>query len=208
MPAWLNDPIYYHNRGESTFSGESSQHGDFFGLDDLFTENPKVVKGMIEIFKYWIREFRIDGFRLDTVKHVNTEFWQQFTPAIIAYAREQGIPEFFVFGEVYDPNPEFLSLYTSEARLPAVLDFGFQGAVAGFIGSPKPTDDLKHFFEKDDYYTDADSDVYSLPTFIGNHDVGRIGFFIQGQVGGAGEEEMLRRSRLGHALMYFRAAYP
>ena len=208
VPAWLNDPIYYHNRGESTFSGESSQHGDFFGLDDLFTENPKVVKGMIEIFKYWIREFRIDGFRLDTVKHVNTEFWQQFTPAIIAYAREQGIPEFFVFGEVYDPNPEFLSLYTSEARLPAVLDFGFQGAVAGFIGSPKPTDDLKHFFEKDDYYTDADSDVYSLPTFIGNHDVGRIGFFIQGQVGGAGEEEMLRRSRLGHALMYFARGLP
>ena len=209
VPAWLNNPIYYHNRGESTFSGESSQHGDFFGLDDLSTENPKVVKGMIEIFKYWIREFRIDGFRLDTVKHVNTEFWQQFTPAIVAYAREQGIPEFFVFGEVYDPNPEFLSLYTTGARLPAVLDFGFQGAVAGFISAPKPTDDLKHFFEKDDYYTDADSDVYSLPTFIGNHDVGRIGFFIQGKVGGsADEEEMLKRSRLGHALMYFARGVP
>ena len=52
VPAWLNDPIYYHNRGESTFSGENSQYGDFFGLDDLFTENPKVVEGMIEILKY------------------------------------------------------------------------------------------------------------------------------------------------------------
>ena len=38
VPAWLNDPIRYHNRGESTFAGESSLDGDFAGLDDLLTE--------------------------------------------------------------------------------------------------------------------------------------------------------------------------
>ncbi|HEY5777585.1 MAG TPA: alpha-amylase family glycosyl hydrolase, partial [Terrimicrobiaceae bacterium] len=207
VPAWLNDPIYYHNRGDSTFSGENSQFGDFFGLDDLFTENPKVVEGMIEIFKYWIREFKIDGFRVDTVKHVNIEFWQQFAPAIIAYTHEQGIPQFFVFGEVYDATPEFLSIYTTEGRLPAVLDFGFQAAASSFVSEATPTENLKGFFEKDDFYTDADSDVYSLPTFVGNHDMGRIGFFIQrGQ--SANEDEMLRRSRLAHALMYFARGIP
>jgi hypothetical protein len=30
-PAWLNDPIYYHNRGDSTFEGESANYGDFSG---------------------------------------------------------------------------------------------------------------------------------------------------------------------------------
>ena len=30
-PSWLNDPIYYHNRGDSTFAGESSNYGDFGG---------------------------------------------------------------------------------------------------------------------------------------------------------------------------------
>jgi hypothetical protein len=39
-PDWLNDPTLYHNRGDSTFAGESSVYGDFFGLDDLFTEHP------------------------------------------------------------------------------------------------------------------------------------------------------------------------
>ncbi len=207
VPAWLNDPIYYHNRGDSTFSGENSLFGDFFGLDDLFTENPKVVEGMIEIFKYWIREFKIDGFRVDTVKHVNIEFWQQFAPAIIAYAHEQGIPQFFVFGEVYDATPEFLSIYTTKGRLPAVLDFGFQAAASGFVSEATPTDRLKGFFEKDDFYTDADSDAYSLPTFLGNHDMGRIGFFIQ-RGHSADEDEMLRRSRLAHALMYFARGIP
>ena len=42
-PDWLNDPIFYHNRGDSTFRGESSLHGAFVGLDDLFTEHPSVV---------------------------------------------------------------------------------------------------------------------------------------------------------------------
>ncbi len=30
------------------------------------------------------------------------------------------------------------------------------------------------YFESDDYYTDADSDVYTLPTFPGNRDMGRF----------------------------------
>ena len=69
-PAWLNNPIYYHNRGDSTFAGESAEYGDFIGLDDLFTERPEVEQGMEDIYKAWV-DFGIDGFRIDTAKHVN-----------------------------------------------------------------------------------------------------------------------------------------
>ena len=44
-PAWLNDVTLYHNRGDSTFSGENSLYGDFSGLDDLFTENSRSCAG-------------------------------------------------------------------------------------------------------------------------------------------------------------------
>ena len=40
VPSWLNDVTLYHNRGNTTFVGEDSYYGDFFGLDDLFTEHP------------------------------------------------------------------------------------------------------------------------------------------------------------------------
>ena len=63
-PAWLNDPVYYHNRGNSDWVGESALYGDFAGLDDLATENPEVIKGFIEIYGRWIDEFGIDGFRI------------------------------------------------------------------------------------------------------------------------------------------------
>ena len=71
VPAWLNDVRYYHNRGDTTFRGENSTMGDFVGLDDVYTENPRVVDGFIEIYASWIDKYGIDGFRIDTAKHVN-----------------------------------------------------------------------------------------------------------------------------------------
>src|ERR1035438_841596 len=73
---WMNDVTLYHNRGNSTFKGESSLHGDFVGLDDVFTENPAVVRGFISVYSRWIEQYGIDGYRIETGKHVNMEFWQ------------------------------------------------------------------------------------------------------------------------------------
>ncbi|HET6967119.1 MAG TPA: alpha-amylase family glycosyl hydrolase, partial [Ornithinibacter sp.] len=91
VPGWLNDPTMYHNRGTSTFSGENSEYGDFpsgnrSALDDLWTERPQVVQGMIDIYKTWVDEAGVDGFRIDTVKHVNMDFWKQFAPALKGHA--------------------------------------------------------------------------------------------------------------------------
>ena len=190
-PAWLNNPIYYHNRGDSTFAGESSQYGDFIGLDDLFTERPEVLHGMEDIYKAWV-DLGIDGFRIDTAKHVNTEFWQEFAPAMLAEAHDVGTAKFFMFGEVFDADPAFQSIYSTEAKLPATLDFGFQqNAVA--VANGGATTYLSTLFAGDDYYTDTDSNAYDLPTFLGNHDMGRIGRFVDGS---------LQRDQLAHALMY------
>ncbi|WP_245916418.1 alpha-amylase family glycosyl hydrolase [Nocardioides gansuensis] len=200
VPAWLNDPRRYHNRGDSTFAGESSTYGDFVGLDDLFTEQPQVVDGMVDIYKTWV-DFGIDGFRIDTVKHVNTEFWQEFAPAIRQHARSIGNDDFFAFGEVYDASAASMSTYTTEGRLDATLDFGFQSSGTGFAKGA-PTTRLRDFFAADDHYTDTDSNAYSLPTFLGNHDMGRIGMLLQG----AGD--VLERDRLAHALMYLTRGQP
>ena len=202
-PAWLNDPTNYHNRGDSTFAGESSTYGDFVGLDDLFTEKPEVVDGMTDIYKSWV-DFGIDGFRIDTVKHVNMEFWQEFAPAIAEEARRVGNDDFFAFGEVYEADPKVMSTYTTTGRLDATLDFGFQSAGVGFAQG-RPTTGLRDFFAGDDYYTDTDSNAYAAPTFLGNHDMGRVGTFL---AGGAGGDELLRRDRLAHTLMYLTRGQP
>jgi alpha-amylase len=208
VPSWLNDVTLYHNRGNTTFTSEDSYYGDFFGLDDLFTEHPTVVNGMIEIYKTWIRELDIDGFRIDTMKHVNDEFWQKFGPEVLAYAKSQGKSEFFMFGEVFDLSRPFTSTFTTRDTMQAVLDFPFQDAARNFASKGAPTSQLGTFFRYDDWYTDADSNVYQLPTFLGNHDMGRIGFFVKDDNSGATENELLARDRLAHELMYFSRGNP
>jgi alpha-amylase len=209
VPAWLNDVSVYHNRGDTTFTGENSQYGDFFGLDDLFTENPKVVNGMIDIYETWIRDFHIDGFRMDTMKHVDDAFWQKFAPAIQSYAASQGIPDFYMFGEVAeDFSRPITSHYMVHDSVQGVLDFPFQTAATAFAAGSAPTDQLRDFFVNDDWYTDGDSNVYNLPTFLGNHDRGRIGMFVRNTNPGASEAELLKRDELAHELMYFSRGDP
>ncbi len=200
-PAWLNDPALYHNRGDSTFSGESTEYGDFFGLDDLMTEHPAVVAGMKRIFTSWIDTLGIDGYRVDTVKHVNTEFWQALAPHVKRYAEQRGKKDFFVFGEVFDADPAVTSRYTTTGRMQAALDFPFQSGAAAFL-SGRGSARLGEVLVDDDRYTDADSNASSLPTFLGNHDLGRIAWQVRRDRPGISEAELLRRLELGNALMH------
>lgn len=209
VPYWLNDPRYYHNRGNSHWEGESALYGDFAGLDDIFTEHPRVVEGMIDIFKTWISDFRIDGFRVDTAKHVNDEFWQQFVPAIQAHAKAEGINDFYIFGEVYGFDPEFLGRYTTDAKFPAVLDFAFQRTAQRVIAEDKAPVLLKELFDKDHHYQGDPRGANILPTFLGNHDMGRIGHFLQMHQGNiASDEDLLNRAKLAYTLLFFSRGIP
>jgi glycosidase len=213
VPAWLNDTTLYHNRGDTTFTGENSQYGDFFGLDDLFTENPKVVNGMIDIYRTWVGDFGIDGFRIDTMKHVNDEFWQAFSPGILRYAHRHGKPDFFMFGEVAldgsgPAQKAFTSHYTTTNKVQAILDFPFQDAARNYASRGQSAAALSQFFVNDDWYTDADSNAYELPTFLGNHDMGRIGRFVGVDNPGSTAAEQLQRDQLAHELMYFSRGNP
>ncbi len=202
-PEWLNDPIYYHNRGSSTFRGESSTMGDFGGLDDVMTENPRVVQGFIDIFGAWIDEYGIDGFRIDTAQHVNPEFWQRFVPAMKSRAAARGIANFHIFGEVFTDafDPAKLARHTRIDGLPAVLDFGFALAVRETVAGTTGTERLAELFADDALYEGGAAGAQQLPTFISNHDMGRFGYFVREARPDAADNEVLRRVTLGYAML-------
>lgn len=210
FPPWLNDVTLYHNRGDSLFRGESSTQGDFGGLDDLFTENPAVVRGFVEVFRHWIRDYGIDGFRVDTVRHVNLEFWQAFATALHGAAREVGRPDFFMFGEVanFTGDAALMSAFSDTGTLDAALDFGFYTAARDFVSRGRDAAVLSAHFDKDDLYTGPDRNAYGMPTFISNHDDGRFGFFLKQDNPGAPPGTLLRLEELGYGLLYFSRGQP
>jgi glycosidase len=203
-PAWLNDPIYYHNRGDSTFRGESSTMGDFVGLDDVFTENPRVVQGMIDIFCGWISNYSVDGFRIDTAQHVNPEFWQKFVPAMLACARAKGIPNFHIFGEVAtdDMDVAHTAENTRVDKLPSVLDFGFLWGVRDVVAGNAGTDKLAKLFRADALYEGGAPAALQLPTFVSNHDSpGHIAWAIRHARPDASDDEVMKRDMLANAML-------
>jgi glycosidase len=200
--------MVYHNRGESAFRDESSQYGDFMGLDDVFTENPRVVAGMIEIYGRWIDEFGIDGFRIDTARHVNPEFWQAFVPAMQARARAKGIPNFHIFGEVMEFTPGELARFTHVDGLPAVNDFALQNALVEAIAKDGPTDAVTNVFRGDVLYRDGEATARRLVTLTGNHDVYRFARAIMLARPNASPEEVLRRVRLAYAVVLLARGVP
>lgn len=206
VPAWLNDPTMYHNRGDSTFAGENSEYGDFFGLDDLWTERPEVVRGLTKVYSDWVASTGVDGFRLDTVKHANLDFWPQFSQGVERAAARAGKKDFFMFGEVYSADPEITSTYVRRGGLPATLDFAFQEAARGYTAGDGSAKALADVYARDDLYRARDTDARRLTTFLGNHDMGRIGSFIAG--GGTDPATHLRRDRLAHELMFLTRGQP
>lgn len=206
-PAWLNDVTNYHNRGDSTFSGESNLYGDFVGLDDLFTEKPEVVQGMIELWSSWITKFDIDGYRIDTAKHVNPEFWIAFLPKILAAAKQAGKPEFPIFGEIYDPDPYYLSSFITDQKYPSVLDFGFQSKALGYVRAQGQAYKLVDLFNTDDVYTTATTSAYGQPTFLGNHDMGRVGRALYSATY-QDDELTFARAKLANEVLFFSRGAP
>ena len=201
-PAFLNDITNYHNRGDSTFSGESSTFGDFFGLDDVFTEKPQVVAGWTKVWQDWITKFDIDGYRIDTAKHVNPEFWQAFLPAVLKTAAAAGKSYFPIYGEVWDTDPNYLAKFVTDYKFPGVLDFAFQAAASKYATYGNGERDLLDLFNQDDLYTTATTSAYGLTTFLDNHDMGRIGMFLQGNTD-ATPAQLVERANFANALLIF-----
>jgi glycosidase len=207
-PLWLNDINAYHNQGDSHWQGESSLRGDFSGLDDINTNDDNVVAGMTKIYQDIIEEFKPDGFRIDTVKHVNIEFWQKFSPALMAHAKKQGIENFFMFGEVYSFEPKALSQFTTQGKIPSVLDFAFQSTMQQTLVDQKGTNKLAALFAQDHHYMTKSTDANQLVNFTGNHDMGRFTYALKNSQFNYSENEQIQRNLLANGMMFFARGIP
>lgn len=171
---WVNDPginrvppepgefhndDWYNRRGRVTVweAGggeweavrEQEVLGDFpGGLKDLKTTNPEVREALIRVFQYWIEVGDFDGFRIDTLKHVEREFFDEFAPAIRRFAKARGKDNFFMFGEAFDGNDALLGWYTHGQGVDSVFYFSAKYQVFDDIfGRSAPPSKAQELYE-------------------------------------------------------------
>jgi alpha-amylase len=125
--AYLRDPkVRGYFRKEC---GDDDLTSCLAGLPDFETERPEVRDFLIGAQLPWARRFGLDGFRLDTVKHVDHDFWQVHRRRVDA---ELG-KDFFLLGEVWGGDKEVLDPWFADRELDAGFDFGFQGSALGWV---------------------------------------------------------------------------
>ena len=105
---------YLDGTARQYFQNDQTLLGDFpGGLKDVATERADVREAMIQVFSYWIDVTNCDGFRIDTLKHVEYSFWETFAPGIREHAAKRGKKNFLMFGEAFDGNDDLLAAYTT-----------------------------------------------------------------------------------------------
>jgi hypothetical protein len=210
-PAWMNDVTAYHNRGDIDFESCDEQcfeQGDFYGLDDLFTEQPRVVNGLAQLYGRWIRRFKVDGFRIDTARHVDAAFFHVWVPKIRRAARAAGVPRFQMFGEIFLTSAVDVAPFVRDRGLPNVLDFPFQDAATNFASGASSARALAHRLDDDDYFR-TPRGVEPVPaTFLGNHDLGRAAQQIKSRGGNLTGNDLLQRVLLGYDVLYLLRGAP
>ena len=171
----------FHNNGTIQNYNDTNQVqlGELSGLDDFRTESAYVRSNMAAIYEYWIQQAGFDGFRIDTVKHVDMGFWRSWCPTVRTFAATNGQPNFFMFGEVYDGNETLCGSFTGTQNggpflLDSVVDyplyFTINSVFATASGSTKQIEDHYNNVAAN-YDTNAQM---RLVTFLDNHDQARF----------------------------------
>jgi glycosidase len=178
--------------------------GDFpGGLKDVATELPAVRDELIDKYTRWVEQADLDGFRIDTVKHVETDFWTAFATRVRARLAPQNKNNFLMFGEAFDGNDQLLGSYTQKGMLDSVFYFSqhYQAFRDVFQNAHDPkqqkgTDQIANLWgqRKMNYGNDPQPSGIGIPpykalvNFMDNHDVERFLY------GAAGDKDALRNA--------------
>ncbi|WP_265459843.1 glycoside hydrolase family 13 protein [Enterococcus sp. HY326] len=93
-------------------------------MPKLNTANKEVQKYLLDIAGYWIREFDIDGWRLDVANEVDHHFWKLFHTEVTGLKKD-----FYILGEIWHSSQSWLQ----GDEFHAVMNYAF-------------TDNIKDFF--------------------------------------------------------------
>ena len=109
-PAELQEPSSFTQKGSISNWDWYPEYldGDFddlkdiaLGPDDVNNFNPSpALKVLCDVYKYWIALTDVDGFRIDTVKHMGDGPTRYFASVIHEFAQSLGKENFFLVGEV------------------------------------------------------------------------------------------------------------
>lgn len=144
------------------------------GLPDLRTELPEVRQYLFDAHIGLAERTGIDGFRLDTVMHVEHGFWQ----AHRAEVRKRLGKDFLLLGEVWGADKFTARPYFQDDEMDAVFDFTFSDHILGYLNGLGSAKRLGRYLSR---RHDVAADHFLAP-FLSNHDMPTLLAMLRGDV--------------------------
>jgi glycosidase len=190
-PQELRSNAYFRRQGNAF--GPSDQlidaSGDFYSLkgiaSDVEDSSGYPVRHILtRAYQYLIAKYDIDGFRIDTLKYISSDFARNFANNIREFALSIGKKNFFTFGEVYDSErtiSNFIgrnTLHSEEgdpigvdAALDYPLFYNLPGTCKGILAPATVANlyEVRKQVESDILSTHGDASNFFV-TFLDNHD--------------------------------------
>ena len=184
LPRELRTPSYYKKAGLITNwdAYPETQEGDIFELKKLILDTSPIGKEVLDIFikiySYWIKELDLDGYRLDTVKHLLPSTVAIFCNEIKEYAKYLGKDNFMIFGEAIGDDKllkKYLKPQKIEAAyykgIDALLDFPLHFVLEEVVKGKREVKELyKIFYSKQKMLIQLNKKWTDLIVFADNHD--------------------------------------
>ena len=198
-----------HPLFEQAKRGPASRYRDWFRFDDsevgyraffgvasmpeLQLDHEPARDWMVDIAVRWLRDFEIDGYRLDYANGPGPDFWSVFNAAC-----KGANPDSFCFGEIVDA-PDAIRRYAG--RLDGSLDFGLSEALRKTYAYGAWSEAAFERFVS--HHQRFFPDGFVRPTFLDNHDMDRF-LFVAGGDKGALRRAAARQFALpGPAIVYY-----
>ncbi|KAF2849652.1 carbohydrate-binding module family 20 protein [Plenodomus tracheiphilus IPT5] len=155
-PAPLNQAGAYHTPCDIDYNNQTSvEVCRIANLPDINTSSQEL-KDLYNTWIAWlVREYSFDGVRIDTVKHVQKDFWPGFASAAGVYS----------IGEVFDGNPSYLAGYAS--LMPGLLNYATYYPMNNFYQQKGSSQALVDMINT---VSNTFPDPAALGTFLDNHD--------------------------------------
>ncbi|EAU37477.1 hypothetical protein ATEG_02515 [Aspergillus terreus NIH2624] len=159
-PEPLNQESSYHSSCTIDYSDQSSIEDCRIASDlpDVNTESSEIRTLFQEWISWLVKEYQFDGLRIDTVKHVEKDFWPGFCSAAGVYT----------IGEVWDGDPNYLAGYANS--MDAVLNYAIYYPMNRFYQQQGSSADIVSMH---DQITSLFPNPSALGTFLDNHDNAR-----------------------------------
>ncbi len=143
-------------------------------LPDFNYYEPEPLSAVVEEALWWVREFDLDGFRVDGAKHVPHSLVWNLTTRLdqeVEHSYAGGDQDFYTVGETFSTSSDWIAAYVNDNELDAQFDFPHYFALrSAFIDDSASLPDLAANLQSSkDVYGDA-----VMSTFLGNHDVARF----------------------------------